>query len=191
LLGTLLYPEIGSRIVTLIQESTKPVVAATRGEIRHLGYGFFMGADIRIASEKATFTAPDMAGGLMPGWGLTHILPRLMGPGRTLEFLWSGRTLSAAEANASGMVDRIIDDNSWEEGLDEFTSRMRHLPQPAVQLTKLGVQQSNDFDFTTMLSIEWEAQQQCWTSLETAEGLRAWQENRAPILESPLENEEE
>jgi len=89
------------------------------------------------------------------------------------------------------MVDRIIDDNSWEEGLDEFTSRMRHLPQPAVQLTKLGVQQSNDFDFTTMLSIEWEAQQQCWTSLETAEGLRAWQENRAPILESPLENEEE
>jgi enoyl-CoA hydratase/carnithine racemase len=183
--------EIGRRIVTLIQESTKPVVAATRGDIQHLGFGLFMGADIRLASEKASFTAPDMVGGLMPGWGLSHILPRLIGPGRTLEFLWGGRTINAAEAYASGMVDRVIADNRWEEELDEFTSRLRHLPQPAVQLTKLGIQQTNDFDFTTMLSIDWEAQQQCWSSLETAEGLRAWQENRAPILESPLENEEE
>lgn len=183
--------EIGRRIVTLIQESTKPIVAATRGEIQHLGFGFFMAADIRLASTDATFTAPDMAGGLMPGWGLTHTLPLLMGPGRTMEFLLSGRTLNAPEAYSSGMIDRLIDDNRWEEELDDFTNRLRHLPQPAIQLTKLGIQQSKDFDFTTMLSLEWEAQQQCWTSLETTEGLRAWQEGRAPILESPLENEEE
>ncbi len=183
--------EIGRRIVTLIQESTKPVVAASQGDLRHLGLAFFMAADIRLASGTTSFTAPNMVGGLMPGWGLTHILPRLIGPSRTMEFLWSGRTMDAQEACASGMIDRLIDGNRWEEELDSFTSRLRSLPQPAVQLSKLAIQQSNDFDFTTMLSIDWEAQQECWTSLETTEGLRAWQEGRAPILESPLENEEE
>ena len=68
---------------------------------------------------------------------------------------------------------------------------MRRLPQPAVQLSKLGVQQASSLDLTTMLSLEWESQQQCWESLETAEGLRARQEGRDPQLESSISEEEE
>ena len=176
--------KISRKIVTLIGEAAKPVVAATRGDIRNLGLGFFMAADIRLASDKASFTTQDMSGGLLPGWGLTHVLPRLIGPGRTLDFLWSRRTIGAEEAWRIGLVDRLIDDEVWEEELDRFTERMRRLPQPAVQLTKLGVQQSAGLDLTSMLSLEWESQQQCWESLETAEGLRAMQEGRDPDLEA-------
>ena len=183
--------EISRKIVTMITETTKPVVAATRGDIRNLGLGFFMAADIRLASDKACFTTLDMSGGLLPGWGLMHILPRLIGPGRTLDFLWSRRTIGAAEAWRIGLVDRLIDDQVWEEELDRFTDRMRRLPQPAVQLTKLGVQQASNLDLTTMLSLEWESQQQCWESLETAEGLRARQEGRDPLLESSTSEEDE
>lgn len=183
--------EISRRIVTMIEETTKPVVAATRGDIRNLGLGFFMAVDIRLASDKASFTSQNMAGGLLPGWGLLHILPRLMGPGRTLEFLWSGRTIPAEEACRMGLVDRLIDDEIWEEELDRFTDRVRRLPQPAVQLTKLGVQQAANLDLTSMLSLEWEGQQQCWESLETTEGLRAWQEGRDPVLDSPVAEEED
>ena len=131
-----------------------------------------------------------MAGGLLPGWGLIHTLPRLIGPGRTLDFLWSGRTVAAAEAWQMGLVDRLIDDEVWEEELDRFTERLRRLPQPAVQLTKLGVQQAANLDLTTMLSVEWESQQQCWASLETAEGLRARPEGRDPMLEAAIEEED-
>jgi len=183
--------EISRRIVTMIGETSKPVVAATRGDIRNLGLGFYMAADIRLASDKASFTTQDMSGGLLPGWGLMHILPRLIGPGRTLDFLWSHRTLGADEAWRMGLVDRLIDDQAWEEELDRFTDRMRRLPQPAVQLTKLGVQQAANLDLTSMLSVEWESQQQCWESLETAEGLLARQEGRAPILESSTAEEDE
>ncbi len=183
--------KISRKIVTLIGETTKPVVAATRGDIRNLGLGFFMAADIRLASDKASFTTQDMSGGLLPGWGLMHILPRLIGPGRALDFLWSRRTVGAEEAWRIGLVDRLIDDEVWEEELDRFTERMRRLPQPAVQLTKLNIQQAANLDMTSMLSLEWESQQQCWDSLETAEGLRARLEGRDPELESAPPEEED
>lgn len=183
--------EIANRIVTLIDVASKPVVAATRGDIRDFGLGFFMAADIRLASNKASFTTQNMSGGLLPGWGLMHHLPRLMGPGRTLDFMWSGRTIGASEAWQLGLVDRLIDDEIWEEELDRFCERMRHLPQPSVQLSKLGVQQSANLDLTSMMAVEWEAQQQCWESLETAEGLQAWQEGRHPNLEASIGQEEE
>ncbi len=174
--------EMGRKIVTLMHEIPKPIIAATRGDIRNLGLGFFMAADIRLASGTASFTAGDLSTGLLPGWGLSHILPRLMGPGRALEFLLSRRTLQADEAYTLGLVDRLIDDNVWEEELDRFVSRLRTIPQPAFSLLKLGVQQAANLDMTSMLAVEWESQQQCWQSLETSEGLRAWQEGRSPVL---------
>jgi enoyl-CoA hydratase/carnithine racemase len=68
---------------------------------------------------------------------------------------------------------------------------MRRLPQPAVQLSKLGVQQSANLDLTSMMAVEWESQQRCWESLETAEGLQAWQEGRNPNLEASTGQEDE
>ena len=183
--------EISRRIVTLMQETHKPVIAATRGDIRHNGLGFFLAADIRLASENATFTAPEFSSGMVPGWGLSHTLPNQLGPGRALEFLWSGRTLGADEAFRIGLVDRVIPEDRWEEELDQFMERLRGLPQPAVHLTKLGAQQAASLDLTAMLSFEWESQQQCWTSVETTEGLTAWQEGRPPRLDAALSEEDD
>lgn len=183
--------EISRKIITMVAECPKPVVAATRGDIRNLGLGFFMAADIRLASPTATFTAQNLSCGLVAGWGLHHTLPRLLGPGRALEFLWSGRSIDADEGARIGLVDRVVDDGIWEEELDRFTDRLRRLPQPAVMLTKLAVQEAPGLDMTHMLDMEWEAQQQCWSSLETAEGLRAWQEGRDPILETMVDPDED
>jgi enoyl-CoA hydratase/carnithine racemase len=183
--------EVARHIVTLMGESTKPVLAATRGDVRNFGLGFFMAADIRLASHQAAFTCQDMTGGLLPGWGLTHALPHLIGRGRALDFLWSHRTIGAEEAWRIGLVDRLIEDAVWEQELDAYVQRLVHLPQPGVRLTKLAVEQAANLDLTTMLSLEWESQQQCLESLETVEGLAAWREERAPILGAPLDPEED
>ena len=175
--------DIGRKIVTILADFPKPVVAATRGDIRNLGLGFYMAADLRLASPEATFTAADLTGGLLPGWGLTHILPRLIGPGRTLDFLWTRRTLGAQEALRIGLVDRLIPVEEWDQELQTTLDRLCSLPQPAVRLMKLAVQQAGNLDLTTMLALEWEAQQQCWFSRETSEGLLAWQEGRRPELD--------
>lgn len=183
--------EIARRIVTLLGESTKPVVAATRGDIRNMGFGFFMAADIRLASTEATFTAPDIAAGLMPGWGLTHTLPKILGPSRTLEFLWSGRSMDATEARTLGLVDRLVKPQHWDEAIEELIVRLRSLPQPVVQLSKLGVQQAASLDATTMLSFDWESQQQCWLSRETAEALSAVSEGLIARFDSPTTHQED
>lgn len=178
--------EIARKIVTLAAECPKPVVAATRGEIRNVGLGLYLAADIRVAGRSATFTAPDMSGGLVAGWGLHLTLPRLLGPGRALEFLWSGRTVTAGEAERIGLVDRVLPDDQWEQELFALTRRLSRIPQPAVQLTKLAVQQAHALDLTSMLAMEWESQQQCWESDETSEGLNALAEGRDAQLEAGL-----
>lgn len=183
--------EIGRRIVTMMQESGKPIVAATRGEVSESGFGLYLAADVRLASLTASFTPPDMSRGLLPDWGLTFILPRLIGQGRALELILSHRTVGAEEAGRIGLVDRVLEEAAWEDELGAFLHRLASLPQPALRLAKLACQQSGHFDLTAMLSYEWEAQQQCWDSRETAEGMAAYLDGREPDLALPLPADEE
>jgi enoyl-CoA hydratase/carnithine racemase len=183
--------EAAQRLVTMLQECAKPIVTATRGDIRSTGLGFYMAGDVRLASGTASFTAPDLTAGLLPEWGLLFNLPQVLGPGRALEFLWSGRTLTAGEAYAAGLVDRVVENGQLETVLDELLGRLARLPQPLVRLTKLAAQQSGNFDLTSMLSFEFEAQLQCWDSPESAECLAAWQQDREPVYDAPAEADDE
>jgi 2-(1,2-epoxy-1,2-dihydrophenyl)acetyl-CoA isomerase len=183
--------EIARKMVNIIQELAKPVVAATRGAVRESGLGFYLASDVRLASSSASFTPPNMTRGLLPDWGLSFTLPRLLGPGRTLEMIWSGRTIGAAEAGRIGLVDRIIEDEVWETELAAFIMRLANLPQPAVHLTKLASQQATQFDMTNMLAYEYEAQKQCWTSPETAEGMAAYLTGREADFTTLPDAEEE
>ena len=179
------------RVVTIVQESAKPVVAAVRGDVRDAGFGLLAAVDIRLAAPTATFTPPDMRTGLLPDWGLTHFLPRLIGTGHTLELLWSGRTVTAEEAHRLGLVDRLLAADTWDAELDAFCRRLAAVPQPALRLSKLVVQQANQFDTTSALSLEYEAQQQCWESRETAAGLAARVEGRDVDLSAPLDTRDD
>jgi enoyl-CoA hydratase/carnithine racemase len=135
---------------------------------------------VKIASPSATFTVNDPLTGILPGWGLSHSLTRCAGQSSALEMIWSGRTLNAAEAHAKGLVDRIIDDESSEEEIEAFCRQLTNIPQPAAHLAKLAMQQTGQLDQTSILDLEIEAQQQCWASDETAQGLNALNTNTEP-----------
>jgi 2-(1,2-epoxy-1,2-dihydrophenyl)acetyl-CoA isomerase len=182
--------EIVRRVVTLMQEMGKPVVAAVSGDVRDAGFGMVMAADVRMACATATFTLQDMRHGLLPDWGLTYTLPRLIGPNRTLELFWSGRSIPAEEAARIGLIDRVVRSDVWEDEVERFARHLTMIPQPALQLSKMAVQQSPQFDMTTMLSLEYEAQQRCWDSRETATGMAAMLAGDDPDFrfEDPDEN---
>ena len=88
----------GQRIYTKLENLGKPVIAAVNGVALGGGFELAMACHIRFASEKARFALPEVGLGIIPGWGGTQRLPRIVGKARALDLILNSRMLSAAEA---------------------------------------------------------------------------------------------
>jgi enoyl-CoA hydratase/carnithine racemase len=86
----------------------KPLLAAINGPCAGLGFVIAMMCDMRFASDRATFTTAFANRGLIAEHGVSWILPRLIGPARALDILWSGRKFDAAEADRLGILNRLV-----------------------------------------------------------------------------------
>jgi enoyl-CoA hydratase/carnithine racemase len=86
----------------------KPIIAAINGPMAGLGFAIAMFADLRFASDRATFTTAFSRRGLIAEWGIGWTLPRLVGTAHALDLLFSGRKFDAAEADRVGLVNRVL-----------------------------------------------------------------------------------
>ncbi|TNE70959.1 enoyl-CoA hydratase [bacterium] len=100
--------ERGQEVFALIENSTKPFIAAVNGYALGGGCELAMSAHIRIAGEKAVFGLPELSLGLIPGYGGTQRLSRLVGKGRALEFILTGAQIKAEQALAIGLVNKVV-----------------------------------------------------------------------------------
>jgi enoyl-CoA hydratase len=100
--------EKGSRVFRQWEQSGKPVVAAVNGFALGGGCELAMACHLRLASENARFGQPEVKLGILPGYGGTVRLARLVGRGRALEMLLSGSPIDAAEAYRIGLVNRVV-----------------------------------------------------------------------------------
>lgn len=98
----------GQRIFQRLEDAPKPVVAAVNGFALGGGCELAMACHIRIASDNARFGQPEVNLGLIPGYGGTQRLTRLVGPGRALELMMTGDIISAEEAWRIGLVNRVV-----------------------------------------------------------------------------------
>src|SRR6202789_408115 len=106
----------GQALTDLIENLGKPVVAAVNGFALGGGCELAMSCAIRIAAESAKFGQPEVKLGVMPGYGGTQRLPRLVGRGRALKLILSGDIIDAAEAYRIGLVDELELDGHVVEG---------------------------------------------------------------------------
>jgi enoyl-CoA hydratase len=122
------FARYGQSVMRAVANSTKPIIAAIRGYCVGGGLDLALACHARIASQDAVFAHPGGSLGIITGWGGTQRLPRLIGRGRALEMLVTGRRLDANEAFACGLVQKISAD-PLNEAIDRVRTIARALAQ--------------------------------------------------------------
>jgi enoyl-CoA hydratase/carnithine racemase len=138
----------------LIAGIPKPVVAAITGYALGGGLEVALAADFRVAGEGARLGQPEILLGVIPGAGGTQRLPRLVGPARAKDIVFSGRMLKAAEAHAIGLVDLVAPDDSVYQAALDMVKRYAAGPALALRAAKQAIDHGLDVDLATGLEIE-------------------------------------
>lgn len=157
----------------------KPLVAAVDGPVAGGGLSLLALHDIRIASEKARFTAGYANVGVGPEMGLSWFLPRLVGPGYAADLLLSGRVLDAAEAHAIGLLQRVVPAGQATEAALGYGARLARLSPLAAQATIAAVRGSLERPLAAQLELEWRNQRDCFASPEVEQRVRRLLAGRA------------
>jgi len=132
----------------------KPVIAAITGYALGGGLELALCADFRVAAEDARMGQPEVMLGIIPGAGGTQRLPRLIGPARAKEIIFSGRVVGAAEALAIGLVDRVVPPAEVYSSARDMVARYVGGPALALRAAKEAVDRGLDTELSTGLEIE-------------------------------------
>jgi 2-(1,2-epoxy-1,2-dihydrophenyl)acetyl-CoA isomerase len=122
-----------NQLILFIRSMDKLVIHADSGQVLSMFLNLSLACDYRIISDKTVFQYPTQELGLVPKGGGIYFMSRMMGPGKTLEIMLSGRDISAAEALQLGMVDRVVPQESFE---DEALAIARMIAQKPVSLIR-------------------------------------------------------
>jgi enoyl-CoA hydratase/carnithine racemase len=139
---------------TAVARIGKPVIAAITGYALGGGLELALCADFRIAGEGARVGQPEILLGLIPGAGGTQRLPRLVGPARAKDIIFTGRFVKAAEALAIGLVDQVVPDAEVETAAVAYAQRFASGPAVALRAAKQAIDSGLDADLDTGLEIE-------------------------------------
>ncbi len=175
--------DTGRAIVTQIAEMAKPVIASVNGVAAGAGCNLALACDYRIASQSATLGETFVRIGLHPDWGGTWFLPRLVGPGRALELLATGRMVDAAEALSIGLVDRVVPAAELTAQTTALARSIAQGPPLAIAGIKRALAASRTNTLAAQADLESEHQRQAFLSHDGAEGMAAFFEKRAPQFE--------
>jgi enoyl-CoA hydratase/carnithine racemase len=140
--------------LALIAAIPKPVVAAVTGYALGGGLELALTADFRVAGESARLGQPEILLGVIPGAGGTQRLPRLVGPAKAKDIVFTGRMLKAAEAHTIGLVDLVAPDDSVYAAAHDMVKRYATGPALALRAAKQAIDHGLDVDLATGLEIE-------------------------------------
>ncbi len=170
----------GQKLTLAIEEVGKPVIAAINGYALGGGLELAMACDIRIASEKAKIGQPEVNVGLIPGWGGTQRLPRLVGKGIAKELIFTGKMIDAKTAERIGLVNVVVPSDELMSTVEELAKVIMSKPPIAIRLAKELINSSIETDQGTGLVHEAEAFGILSSTEDYREGVSAFIEKRKP-----------
>jgi len=139
---------------TAVAQIPKPVVAAVTGYALGGGCELALTADLRICADNAKLGQPEILLGIIPGAGGTQRLPRLIGPSRAKDLVYTGRFVAAEEALRIGLVDRVVPPSEVYDAAREWAAQFAAGPAYALRAAKSVIDTGLDADLSTGLEIE-------------------------------------
>ena len=164
-----------------LREIGLPIIAAVRGYALGGGCELALACDLIVAGEDAQFGQPEITLGVIPGAGGTQRLTRAIGKARAMEMILTGRSITAREAEAAGLVSLVV---PAEETLDRalaLAGRIAAMPPIAVRAAKAMVNRAFDATLTEGLADERETFFGLFASADQSEGMVAFAQKRTPI----------
>lgn len=161
-----------------LTELNVPVIAAINGHAMGAGLCLSLACDIRIALDSAKLGLNFVLLGLHPGMAATYFLPRLVGPTKAAELLFSGKVLTAEEANKIGLITQVASKDNFWAVVDSFAQQILVAGPQAISMLKESLRINAQADLKTCLSREAKCQAASYASEEFLKGITAAREKR-------------
>ncbi len=172
------YCALGRGAFDYLEQASFPVIAAINGYALGGGLEFALACDIRVASENARVGFPETKLGLFPCWGGTQRSTKLIGPGKTKKLIFTGEMVTAAEALALGLVDKVVERGELMDEVMEIARQIARNSPLAVSYAKKAINQGSETGLSEGLAYEMETGFQCFDSYDRVEGMSAFVEKR-------------
>ena len=179
------FCEKGQEVFNLIEKLSKPVIAAVNGFALGGGCELAMACHIRLASEKAKFGQPEVNLGIIPGYGGTQRLTRLVNSSRSIEMILTGDIINAEEAYRIGLVNRVIPPEELLNKAFELAGKISTKSQAAVRLALKAIVSANELTQNEGQILESSLFAICCGTRDFKEGTSAFLEKRKPNFKNP------
>ena len=171
--------ELGQRVFAKLNALSAPSVAVINGYAFGGGLELALACTFRLALPNAKMGLPEIKLGLIPGYGGTQRLPRVVGEARALEMIMTGRAVEAAEAARIGLVSRVVEGDPMEEGV-AFAGRFARHSLPVLEFARQAVTRALDAPLHEGLKIEADLATLAYRTADAEEGMAAFEEKREP-----------
>lgn len=178
------FIRLGQGLMDRLEALAKPIIAAIRGVAVGGGCELAMACDLRVAGASAIFGQPEVNLGVLPGWGGSQRLPRLIGKTRALELMLTGDTISAEEALRLGLVNVVAPDEEVLGAAKELAGKLAAKSSTGMAGVKRAVQEGLSLSIAEGLQVEAKRFQEVAQAPDAGEGIAAFLEKRQPKFQS-------
>ena len=177
------YSKAGHDLCTRIERFPAPVVAAVNGYAFGGGCELALACDLRVASERAVLGQTEVDLGVVPGWGGTQRLPRLVGDEVARRLVFFGERVDAADAHEYGLVGAVVAHDELDDHVADLAAELAAKPRHALRAAKEALNATRETDLDSGLALERRTFASLFGTHDQREGMAAFREDRDPAFE--------